>query len=207
MVAERGGAKRDAHLKSPDFFDTAEFMTDVNQLSHDNAMKRVIQAGAKPVTALSVMLELQRDWAILGTYDAVMDIVKTHFGAYGSGVEYAYTKEHKGPATVFMETSRRRVSDRRRSMGGPHTWMILASLFWRTAFPPCSQMSVNNPRKVRVRSNSPLATASSRIAIRLIASNSIPSCCPGRRRLGNLCGHPGPYGGRNPQGARRRRAE
>ncbi len=31
---------------------------DVSQLSHDNAMKRVIQAGAKPVTALSVMLEI-----------------------------------------------------------------------------------------------------------------------------------------------------
>jgi nicotinamidase-related amidase len=29
---------------------------DVSQLAHDNAMKRVIQAGAKPVTALSVML-------------------------------------------------------------------------------------------------------------------------------------------------------
>ena len=37
---------------------------DVSQLSHDNAMKRVIQAGAKPVTALSVMLEWQRDWAL-----------------------------------------------------------------------------------------------------------------------------------------------
>ena len=36
---------------------------DVSQLAHDNAMKRVIQAGAKPVTALSVMLEWQRDWA------------------------------------------------------------------------------------------------------------------------------------------------
>src|SRR3989449_6199256 len=34
---------------------------DVSQLAHDNAMKRVIQAGAKPVTALSVMLEWQRD--------------------------------------------------------------------------------------------------------------------------------------------------
>ena len=29
---------------------------DVSQLSHDNAMKRIIQTGAKPVTALSVML-------------------------------------------------------------------------------------------------------------------------------------------------------
>jgi nicotinamidase-related amidase len=76
---------------------------DVNQLSHDNAMKRVIQAGAKPVTALSVMLEWQRDWAATDTYDAVMDIVKTHFGAYGVGVEYAYTMVHGAPATKFPE--------------------------------------------------------------------------------------------------------
>ena len=76
---------------------------DVTQLSHENAMKRVIQAGAKPVTALSVMLEWQRDWAARGTYDAVMDIVKTHCGAYGIGVEYAYTMVHGAPATKFPE--------------------------------------------------------------------------------------------------------
>ena len=76
---------------------------DVSQLAHDNAMKRVIQAGAKPVTSLSVMLELQRDWAQKDTYDAVMDIVKTHYGAYGIGVEYAYTMVHKAPPTVFPE--------------------------------------------------------------------------------------------------------
>src|SRR5437870_4343303 len=76
---------------------------DVSQLSHDNAMKRVIQAGAKPVTALSVMLEWQRDWAHKDTYDAVMDIVKTHFGAYGVGVEYAYTMVHGAPATKLPE--------------------------------------------------------------------------------------------------------
>jgi nicotinamidase-related amidase len=76
---------------------------DVSQLSHDNAMKRVIQAGAKPVTALSVMLEWQRDWAHKDTYDAVMDIVKTHCGAYGIGVEYAYTMVHGAPATKLPE--------------------------------------------------------------------------------------------------------
>jgi nicotinamidase-related amidase len=76
---------------------------DVSQLAHDNAMKRVIQAGAKPVTALSVMLEWQRDWAEKDAYDAVMDIVKTHFGAYGVGVEYAYTMVHGAPATKFPE--------------------------------------------------------------------------------------------------------
>jgi nicotinamidase-related amidase len=76
---------------------------DVSQLAHDNAMKRVIQAGAKPVTALSVMLEWQRDWAAKGTYDAVMDIVRTHFGAYGAGVEYAFTMVHGAPATKLPE--------------------------------------------------------------------------------------------------------
>ncbi len=76
---------------------------DVSQLAHDNAMKRVVQAGAKPVTALSVMLEWQRDWAEKDTYDAVMDIVKTHCGAYGVGVEYAYTMVHNAPPTKFPE--------------------------------------------------------------------------------------------------------
>jgi len=76
---------------------------DISQLAHDNAMKRVIQAGAKPVTSLSVMLEFQRDWAQKDTYDAVMDIVKTHYGAYGIGVEYVYTMVHKAPPTVFPE--------------------------------------------------------------------------------------------------------
>src|SRR5947209_1482210 len=76
---------------------------DVSQLAHDNAMKRVIQAGAKPVTGLSVMLEWQRDWAHKDTYDAVMDIVKTHFGAYGVGVEYAYTMVHGAAATLLPE--------------------------------------------------------------------------------------------------------
>jgi len=34
---------------------------DVSQLAHENAMKRVIQAGAKPVVALSVVAEWQRE--------------------------------------------------------------------------------------------------------------------------------------------------
>lgn len=76
---------------------------DVSLMAHDNSMKRVIQAGAKPVTALSTMLEWQRDWAHKETYNAVMDITKAHFGAYGAGVEYAYTMVHKAPATVLPE--------------------------------------------------------------------------------------------------------
>lgn len=76
---------------------------DVSVLSHENAMKRVIQAGAKPVTALSTMLEWQRDWAHKDTYNAVMGIAKEHCGAYGMGVEYAYTMVHKAPPTMPAE--------------------------------------------------------------------------------------------------------
>jgi nicotinamidase-related amidase len=70
---------------------------DISELAHENAMRRLIQAGAVPVTALSVMLELQRDWAERDTYNAVIDVVKSHFGAYGMGVEYAYTMVHGAP--------------------------------------------------------------------------------------------------------------
>jgi nicotinamidase-related amidase len=78
---------------------------DVSVLSHENAMKRVVQAGAKPVTALSVMLEWQRDWALKETYDAVMDVAKAHCGAYGVGVEYAYTMVHGAPESKYPEYS------------------------------------------------------------------------------------------------------
>ena len=65
--------------------------------AHDYAMQRMIQAGVVPVTWQQVMLEWQRDWANKGTYNAVMDIVREHSGAYGMGVDYAYTMVHKAP--------------------------------------------------------------------------------------------------------------
>lgn len=63
--------------------------------AHDYAMQRMIQAGVVPVTWQQVMLEWQRDWARRDSYDAVMAIVKEHSGAYGMGVDYAYTMVHK----------------------------------------------------------------------------------------------------------------
>lgn len=63
--------------------------------AHDYAMQRMIQAGVVPVTWQQVLLEWQRDWAHKETYDAVMKIVKEHSGAYGMGVDYAYTMVHK----------------------------------------------------------------------------------------------------------------
>lgn len=74
---------------------------DISDLSHENAMKRVIQAGAVPVTALSVLLEWQRDWAETDTYDAVTDIISSHYGAYGMGIEYAKTLVHGAAPTAL----------------------------------------------------------------------------------------------------------
>lgn len=68
--------------------------------AHDYAMQRMIQAGVVPVTWQQVLLEWQRDWNNRATYDAVMNLVKEHSGAYGMGVDYAYTMVHKAPERV-----------------------------------------------------------------------------------------------------------
>lgn len=68
--------------------------------AHNYAMDRMVQAGVVPVTWQQVLLEWQRDWARRDTYDAVIDLVKEHSGAYGMGVDYAYTMVHKAPERV-----------------------------------------------------------------------------------------------------------
>lgn len=68
--------------------------------AHKYAMDRMFQAGVIPVTWQQVLLEWQRDWARKDTYDATMEIVKEHSGAYGMGVDYAYTMVHKAPERV-----------------------------------------------------------------------------------------------------------
>ncbi|MBL5859196.1 hydrolase [Serratia fonticola] len=66
--------------------------------AHERAIDRMVQAGAVTVTWQQVLLEYQRDWARKETYDAVMDLVREHSGAYGMGVDYAYTLVHHAPA-------------------------------------------------------------------------------------------------------------
>jgi len=68
--------------------------------AHDAAIRRSVQAGAVPMTAVATVLEFQRDWAKRDHYDAVMKIFKEHGGAYGSGIEYAYTMVHKAPQSA-----------------------------------------------------------------------------------------------------------
>ncbi|MCK9687147.1 hydrolase [Scleromatobacter humisilvae] len=71
---------------------------DVSTEAHERAVTRMVQAGARPMTALQYLLELQRDWARGDTYGLTTGIAKTHGGAYGLGVTYAKTmfSAHEG---------------------------------------------------------------------------------------------------------------
>ena len=63
--------------------------------AHEAALSRMTQAGAVRMTAVATVLEFQRDWAKREHYNALMDIFREHGGAYGVGIEYAYTMVHK----------------------------------------------------------------------------------------------------------------
>ncbi|MCL8383873.1 hydrolase [Xanthobacter autotrophicus DSM 597] len=69
----------------------ADACGDVSDEAHERAMQRMIQAGARPMTSLQYLLELQRDWARTATYDMTTGIAKTYGGAYGLGIIYAKT--------------------------------------------------------------------------------------------------------------------
>jgi nicotinamidase-related amidase len=78
----------------------ADACGDVSTEAHDRAIERMVQAGAQPMTSLQYLLELQRDWARVETYDAVTGIAKIYGGAYGLGIIYAKTMlgEHASEA-------------------------------------------------------------------------------------------------------------
>lgn len=68
-----------------------------SQLAHDAAIRRCLQAGAVPMTTIATVLEFQRDWANRDHYDALMNLFREHAGAYGNGIEYAYSMVHNVP--------------------------------------------------------------------------------------------------------------
>lgn len=73
----------------------ADASGDTSPEAHDLAMQRMIQAGVVPMTTIQTLLEWQRDWARREHYDGLMDIIREHGGAYGMGIDYAYTMVHK----------------------------------------------------------------------------------------------------------------
>ena len=74
-----------------DVYVIADACGDVSDEAHERAMERMVQAGARPMTSVQYLLELQRDWARSETYDATTGLAKTFGGAYGLGLIYANT--------------------------------------------------------------------------------------------------------------------
>lgn len=74
-----------------DVYFIADACGDISTEAHERAVQRMIQLGAKPMTSLQYLLELQRDWARGETYDFTTGVAQTWGGAYGLGVTYAKT--------------------------------------------------------------------------------------------------------------------
>ncbi|PZU58903.1 MAG: hydrolase [Sphingobium sp.] len=72
-----------------DVYFIADACGDISEEAHERAVQRMIQLGAKPMTALQYLLELQRDWARGETYDFTTGLAKERGGAYGIGISYA----------------------------------------------------------------------------------------------------------------------
>src|SRR6266567_7189156 len=71
-----------------------------SQAAQDAALSRMVQAGAIRLTTIAALLEWQRDWAKREHYDALMKLLRPQAGAYGVGVEYAYTMVHHAPQSA-----------------------------------------------------------------------------------------------------------
>jgi len=63
-----------------------------SRMAHDAALQRIIQRGAKPVTWVSVLAELQRDWSRTETSRGMLDIALERGGTFG--MEVALKLDH-----------------------------------------------------------------------------------------------------------------
>jgi nicotinamidase-related amidase len=67
----------------------ADACGDMSTEAHERAVERMMQAGARPMTSMQYLLELQRDWGRTETYDLTTGIAREFGGTYGLGIIYA----------------------------------------------------------------------------------------------------------------------
>jgi nicotinamidase-related amidase len=60
----------------------------VSKEAHGAAVTRMVQAGAIPVTWMTVHFEFHRDWARTEYYEPTLEIIRAHGGAYGQFINY-----------------------------------------------------------------------------------------------------------------------
>jgi len=74
-----------------DVFIVTDASGGVTAEAHDMAVRRMVAAGAVPITWVAVLGEWQRDWARAETAAAITDVVLAHGG--GSAVAYAWEQQ------------------------------------------------------------------------------------------------------------------
>ena len=58
--------------------------------AHNQGIRRMVQAGATPVTWIAFLAELQRDWARAATIPGATEILMQHGGSTGSALAWEY---------------------------------------------------------------------------------------------------------------------
>ena len=71
-----------------DVFIVTDASGGVSPESHDMGVRRLVQAGAVPITWMAVVSEWQRDWARVESATALTEVIREHGGA--SGIAYAW---------------------------------------------------------------------------------------------------------------------
>ena len=80
-----------------DVFIVTDASGGVSAEAHDMAVRRMVQAGAVPMTWLAVASEWQRDWAREATLEGMTSVMLEHGGA--SGVAFAWEMQLLGSAS------------------------------------------------------------------------------------------------------------
>jgi nicotinamidase-related amidase len=80
---------------------------DLSEDAHRLAIDRMLQIGARPLTALTYLLELQRDWTRTRSAAKVTNIILTHGGLHGIGLAYAAGTDSLGAAPEFFRRGER----------------------------------------------------------------------------------------------------
>ncbi len=71
-----------------DVFIVTDASGGVSAEAHDMAVRRMVQAGAVPITWMAVLAEWQRDWARAETAGPMTEVLAEHGG--GTGIAYAW---------------------------------------------------------------------------------------------------------------------
>src|SRR5258706_489407 len=82
-----------ANVDSHDVYAVTDASGGVTPEAHDMAIRRLVAAGAQPVTWLGMAGELQRDWARMESLGAVAQILFDHAGASGTVLAWELANE------------------------------------------------------------------------------------------------------------------